>query len=418
MINKTIARQFLLFGDFLQQSVLPDLLQKFRQYHLIFLYTETAIILAYRLAFLLDPSLAEANYKLGRLFQRQQKWQKAAKAFEKVKNSNYSEQADIYFRLGKVLLNLEKFDESVSSLRQAIELSPDNFLYYQHLGKALSEEGKISEAIKNNQIAIGKKISKIHPNIILNLHQKQHLLIPNFIIIGQVKCGTSSLYYYLTQHPQILPAIKKEIHFWNNNLDKGIDWYLSHFPAISSEQDLITGEATPNYLNSKDVALSLFQEFPHMKLIVLLRNPVDRAISQYYMFSKARIDKSSLEKSISSALEISTTQSNMNSYHNLSNRYIKRGQYIDHLCKWMGIFPKKQFLILKSEELFANPEATVNQVFQFLGVESYQLQEYRNHNEGKYPSVSRSVREALNYYFRPYNQKLEEYLERKFDWDC
>ena len=233
----------------------------------------------------------------------------------------------------------------------------------------------------------------------------------------KVKCGTSSLYHYLTQHPNILPAIKKEIHFWSNNLDKGIDWYLSHFPAIASEQGLITGEATPNYLNSEKAAISLFQKFPHMKLVVLLRNPVDRAISQYYMFARARIDKSSIEKSISSALEVLNIQSNMNPYHDLSTRYIKRGQYIDHLSKWMEIFPKRQFLILKSEDLFANPEATVNQVFQFLGVETYQLQEYSNQNKGKYPSVSQSVRKTLSDYFLPFNQQLEEYLDIKFNWD-
>ncbi|MDJ0553836.1 MAG: hypothetical protein QNJ68_05230 [Microcoleaceae cyanobacterium MO_207.B10] len=132
----------------------------------------------------------------------------------------------------------------------------------------MSEKGELSEAIKNYQIAGQNKISYTHPHVVLKSQKEQHLSAPNFLIIGQVKCGTSSLYSYLTQHPQILPAIKKEIHFWNNNINQGIDWYLAHFHSIDSEQNLITGEATPNYLESQKVAESLFQQFPNIKLIV------------------------------------------------------------------------------------------------------------------------------------------------------
>ncbi|MDY7002794.1 MAG: sulfotransferase [Cyanobacteriota bacterium] len=239
------------------------------------------------------------------------------------------------------------------------------------------------------------------------------------MIIGQVKCGTSSLYSYLTQHPQILPAIKKEIHFWNNNFNKGINWYLAHFPSIDSGQNLITGEATPNYLESQKVAESLFQEFPNIKLIVLLRNPVDRAISQYYMFVKKGKEKRSVEKAILSEIESITRKSNINSLNNFNiSNYIKRSQYIEHLSQWMEIFPRNQFLIVKSEDLFVTPETTVDRVFQFLGVESYQLPKYPKVNPGKYPPIPESMRQTMNDYFRPFNQQLEEYLDRKFNWYC
>ncbi|NES03452.1 MAG: sulfotransferase domain-containing protein [Okeania sp. SIO2F4] len=84
----------------------------------------------------------------------------------------------------------------------------------------------------------------------------------------------------------------------------------------------------------------------------------------------------------------------------------------------MEIFPRNQFLIVKSEDLFATPETTVNEVFEFLGVESYQLPQYPQVNQGKYPPISESIRQTMNDYFRPFNQQLEEYLDRKFNWYC
>lgn len=97
--------------------------------------------------------------------------------------------------------------------------------------------------------------------------------------------------------------------------------------------------------------------------------------------------------------------------------YLPPGIYIDNISKWMNIFPKNQFLILKSEDLFRDPVTTVNQVFQFLQVEQYQLKEYKIKNKGTYRPISKSMRSALSDYFRPLNQQLEEYLGMKFNWD-
>src|SRR5690606_12836808 len=75
----------------------------------------------------------------------------------------------------------------------------------------------------------------------------KNLQMPDFLIIGAQKCGTTSLYRYLIQHPQIEPAIKKEIHYFDLNYNKPIQWYLNQFPALKTQSDRITGEATPYY---------------------------------------------------------------------------------------------------------------------------------------------------------------------------
>ena len=182
---------------------------------------------------------------------------------------------------------------------------------------------------------------------------------------------------------------------------------------------MITGEATPDYLDSQEAAVSLFKEFPNIKLIVLLRNPVDRAISHYYMRVRTNGENRSVEKAILSELETITKKLDMKSSNNFNiSSYLKRSQYIASLSRWMEIFLNKQFLILQSEDLFADPATTVNQVFQFLGVEPYELPKYPKFHEGNYPPISQSTRQALSNYFRPFNQQLEEYLDRKFNWDC
>jgi len=418
MNQKIIATQIFYFGSFLQDQVLPKVLKKFRQHHIIYSYIETATIACYRWAIWLNPSFTEAHYKLGRLFHKQQKWQEAAIAFEQVIKIGSFKLVDAYCNLGRVLLKLKRFEEGIGALQQAITLEPEHHWHYRFLGDVLSEQGELAEAINNYQMASGKKISKTHSHIVLKCQEQQQLSAPNFLIIGQAKCGTSSLYKYLTQHPKILPAIEKEINFWNGNFAKGLDWYLAHFPAISAEHNFLTGEASPGYLDSYKSAVSVFQNFPSIKLIVLLRNPVDRTMSHYHMCVKQNRDNRSIEEAILSGIEVMTTKANGNSAYDVNgNSYLKRSQYIEAISKWMELFPKKQFLILRSEDLFADPATTVNQVFKFLGVEPYQLPEYPKKNSGNYPPISQSMHRTLSNYFRPFNQQLEEYLDRKFNWD-
>jgi len=264
---------------------MPKLLRRFRQHHTIKPYIETAIIICYRWAAKLNPNLAEANYKLGLLLKKQQKWKESAIAFGKILKSDDFETVDVYKNLAKTLFKLERFEESIAVLNKGIEINPQKPIYYILLGDSLSEQNKINESITNYQIAVKNKVKITHSEIILNFQKVKKLSVPNYLIIGQPKCGTSFLYSSLTKHPQILPAIKKEINFWHQdaNFQRGLDWYLAHFPPINKGESLITGEASTEYLDSSEAPQRIFQKFPNIKLIILLRNPVDRAISSYYM---------------------------------------------------------------------------------------------------------------------------------------
>ncbi len=105
--------------------------------------------------------------------------------------------------------------------------------------------------------------------------------LPDFIILGAQRAGTSSLYYYLSQHPQILPAVRKELHFFDDHYRRGLGWYRSQFPTRGA-RGTITGEATPYYLSHPHAPARIQRLLPQARLIVLLRNPVERAISHYF----------------------------------------------------------------------------------------------------------------------------------------
>jgi hypothetical protein len=114
---------------------------------------------------------------------------------------------------------------------------------------------------------------------------------PDFMIAGAQKAGTTSLYAYLAQHPNILPAYqKKEVHYWDRpkNYKKGQLWYRAHFPLLQELEaaSAITGEKTPNYLENPEYIKKIKQEYPAVKLIILLRDPVARTISNYYMLKR------------------------------------------------------------------------------------------------------------------------------------
>jgi hypothetical protein len=210
-----------------------------------------------------------------------------------------------------------------------------------------------------------------------------------------------------------LPAVKKEIYFWSGNFDKGKDWYLSHFPPIPPGENFLTGEATPTYFRVKNGAEQVFKMFPKVKLIMLLRNPIDRAVSHYHHEVRLKRENRSLEEAIAS---IEKLQKEEKDYWHNDLPYVTFGLYVEFIQKWMAVFPREQFLILKSEDFYDAPGDTMKKVFDFLRLPDYKIAEYEKLNPGYYPPVNESIRQQLSDYFLPYNRRLEEYLGVEFNW--
>ena len=281
----------------------------------------------------------------------------------------------------------------------------------------------------------------------------QMRLMPDFLIIGAQRSGTSSLYFSLAEHPYIVPPIAKELHFFDANYTKGLHWYRAQFPTTIEKyyaehirrHIFITGEASPSYLFHPLAPQRISKLMPDVKLIVLLRNPIDRAFSQHWYNVKAnRIETLSFKEAIEAEPgRIAGEREKLladESYSSPTYRpfsYLTRGIYVDQLQYWMEFYPKAQFLILRSEDFYSQPAATVHEVLNFLGVPDTEInanKEYKRYkvpNKAGYKSSSSTeqkqgndhtrmdpeLRKFLIDYFRPHNARLSAFLNRDFDWD-
>lgn len=254
---------------------------------------------------------------------------------------------------------------------------------------------------------------------------------PDFLIIGGEKCGTTSLYEYLIQHPNILPAKGKEVYFFDKKFHNGFSWYRTFFPSILRKKyynfvlkkKIITGEATPRYLNHPQAPKRISELLPDVKLIVLLRNPVDRAFSHYQMeFSNGR-EKLSFEKAIENEQERIGEEFNKmemdGSYYSPSYywfSHLEAGIYINQLKRWMEFFPKEQFLIIQSEELLEATTSTYNKILKFLNLPAYQLTNYKKYKSRNYEKLDATLRKKLTDFFQSHNEKLYNFLGMDFGW--
>lgn len=241
---------------------------------------------------------------------------------------------------------------------------------------------------------------------------------PNFIIIGVQKGGTSSLHYYLNQHPSIQMSKIKEVHYFDLNFNKSIAWYKAHFPYRSPLRKVLTGESTPYYIFHPLVPQRLHKTYPKIKLIVLLRDPIERAYSHYKMQENRKFDLSgSFQEAIDREKDrlqgeyeklLNNENYNSTNYQRLS--YLERGKYAEQLRRWFIYFQKEQFLFLRSEDFFNNPITSLQKVYAFLGVEEIYPNDLKIVNQGKYSDLEKGIRIALKNYYRSDQEELSKLL--------
>jgi hypothetical protein len=251
-------------------------------------------------------------------------------------------------------------------------------------------------------------------------------MLPNFLIVGVQRGGTTSLYNYLIMHENIIGASTKEIHFFDNNFHRGISWYQSQFENSSDTKNTnesITGEASPYYIFHPLVPKRILGVIPKVKLIILLRNPVDRAYSHYWHERRLGIESLSFEDAIKSeAKRLEGEEQKMlqdETYYSFNHQnysYLSRGIYVDNLKRWLPLFSREQFFILKSEDLFFNPQQVFNKTLDFLNLTHFKLEKYEKTNAGTYEKINEKTRKHLEEYFKPHNENLNSFLGMDFGW--
>ncbi|MGH3085954.1 MAG: sulfotransferase domain-containing protein, partial [Rubrobacteraceae bacterium] len=239
--------------------------------------------------------------------------------------------------------------------------------------------------------------------------------LPDFIIIGTQRGGTTSLYRYLTEHPDVGAAFRKEVHFFDRYYEKGMDWYLAHFPVRGEFP--VVGEASPYYLLHPEAPERARKAVPHARFIVLLRNPVDRAYSQYHMKVKRGVEPLPFEDAIDKERERLGSTDDPVSLAWRHYSYVERSLYVDQLRRWMNVFPREQFLILKSEDLYEDPQRILHQTQEYLGLRPWSLPGYEAYNLKEYADIDPATRRRLVDYFAPHNQQLYALLGRDLGWE-
>lgn len=366
-------------------------------------------------AIALNPQNLWAYYYLGLIERQQNHHQQAIAYFQQVIILDpHNHQG--YWALQYTAVPEAQLGSLSDFYQRIIAQHPEIYLAWGNLGDLLSQQGQIPEAICCYQTSCYYRVITAVPHLANLNWQVKKEQPPDFIIVGASKCGTSSLFQYLNEHPQILLPHKKELNFFTpQNIERGLEWYYAHFPAITDYEGLITGEASPAYFNNPAAREHISQLPKKLKIIILLRNPIERVISWYYHNIKCGQEHRSLIEVITT--EIKQVKATSPEKIDYSCDYVADSIYLNKIKKWLHIIPEDQILIIPTEALASKPEITMKQIFDFLQLPDYTAIEYFRHNQGFYNTESHhQIINTLSDFFTPYNQQLETLLGRKFNW--
>jgi Sulfotransferase domain len=246
--------------------------------------------------------------------------------------------------------------------------------------------------------------------------------LPDFLIIGAQKAGTTALYAYLRQHTGITGPSWKEVSFFDRHYARGEAWYRGNFPSSFRARGLV-GEASPSYLFHPQAPERVAELVPDAKLIALVRNPVDRAFSHYQHEVALGRESLSFEDALTAEVDrLRGEEERMladpayfsHAWWNYT--YAARGRYAEQLERWLAVFPREQLLIVPSEDLLGEPEQAHARVLEFLGAAPQALDSYPRVFERQYEPMRAETRARLVEEFAEPNRRLYALLGRDLAW--
>lgn len=270
-------------------------------------------------------------------------------------------------------------------------------------------------------------------------------ILPNFLIVGAQKCGTTTLYDILNEHPEANMSSVKEINFFSldNKFSKGLSHYSSYFQKPSKKHK-VTGEASPGYMNYPGVAGKIHHNLGEVKIVMILRDPIKRGYSQYWD-NRRHLKEYLTEEEI--IQEYLSTE-----YETTSKGYFSRGVYIKYVEEYLKYFSRNKMHIMIFEDLIKNPKKELSELYDFLGIDNSEqflklpkpsnssiiwvnpIYNFLLKNPGhtkriplharrlfffgkkrayKYGLASQKNMKILQDFYRPWNEKLEDFLGYK-----
>jgi len=263
--------------------------------------------------------------------------------------------------------------------------------------------------------------------------------LPDFLGIGVQRAGTTFVHEALSEHPEICTPDTKELHFFDWHHDRGLDWYEDQFAACEPSQ--VVGEVTPDYVASEDALDRIARTLPDAKLFLILRDPVDRAYSAYWLFKQKRYPDASFEEAIEDDPDL-----------------LERGEYADQVEQLRARFDRDQLKVMFLDDMKDDDLAFVQELYRFLDVDDAfeprtagqsqnalifpRLQNalrrvnllwlkdvakrigldepvrrwHRSRSGSSYPPMDDATEEALRRRFRGPDERLRELLDRPIPW--
>jgi len=247
--------------------------------------------------------------------------------------------------------------------------------------------------------------------------------LPDFLVIGAQRAGSTSLFAQLCAHPGVAAPSHKEIHYFDLQSFRGLRWYRSHFPPAARARGRITGEASPYYLFHPAAPARVAEALPDVRLIALLRDPVARAYSHYQLSVRDGHEALGFEDALrGEADRLAGEEERLladRAYRSHAHRhqsYAARGAYAEQLRRWRRHVAPERLLVVSSEELFADPAGTASVVLQFLGLEAASVPPLPVRNQRPYPPMSDGARALLEARFEEPNRELYALLGRDLGW--
>ena len=249
-------------------------------------------------------------------------------------------------------------------------------------------------------------------------------MLPDFLVVGSKRAGTTSVYHYIIGHPAVAPCLtSKGTHFFDVNFHRGTSWFRSGFPRPSAQWQ-VTGEASPYYMFHPLAPERIAAVLPDVKLIVVLRDPVARTWSHYHCEVRNGVEPLAFEEALereeerlAGEAERMRREPGYESFALRHYSYLARGRYAEQLETLLRLFPAEQVLVLQSERLLADPHAELAKAWDFLGLPPVHLERLQPMHAGTYGPLAEDTVTRLREYFAPHNERLYALPGIDFRWE-
>jgi len=250
-------------------------------------------------------------------------------------------------------------------------------------------------------------------------------VLPAFVIVGAQRCGTTTLYSALSEHPAVLASWRKEVHYFDLAYDRNLSWYRAHFPlrARALRIERTTGipplafEASPYYIFHPLACERIARDLPGVKVLVLIRDPVQRAHSAYAHESALGFETQPFEVALEledvrleGEVERILSDPRYVSHSHQHHGYRARGQYIEQLGRLENLFGRERIHVVDSGDFFAHPERTYDAILEFLELPNRGYPPFEAQNVQPRRPMPEAVRLALDEHFVPYDARLARWL--------